>query len=185
MKQLLMVVSVGLVLMAVGCGGNQLTARERRYLPVYERVLTQPQLEQFHSLPTPEERQAYIDGLPLGQQLRALDAELKEEVLAGEISPGMSRSEALLAWGVPFSRLAREEAGSLKEVWIYSRQSDPSGRQVGPRYAYFEDDVLVRTRDDTAEEQPFDPVGMVLTPFGELVKLIFGVVTLPLAPFAE
>lgn len=185
MKQVVLALSVGLVLVAVGCGGNQLTSREERYLPVYERVLSEAQLEHFHSLPTPEERRAYVDGLPLGQQLRALDAEVEDAVVAGEVFTGMSRAEVLLAWGLPFTQLAREEAGSLKEVWVYTRAPDASGRTVGPRYAYFEDDVLVRTRDDTAEAQPFDPVAMILTPFGELVNILFGVVTLPLAPFAE
>ena len=185
MKGCLVTALVGLLLVAVGCGGAQLTAREQRYLPVYERVLTPAQLEHFRSLPTPEERQAYVDGLDVGQQLRSLDPEIEEHVLAGELSPGMSRSETMLAWGVPFSRLAREEGGSLKEVWIYSREPDPSGRMVGPRYAYFEDDVLVRTRDDTAELATFDPIGLMLTPFAELVKVLFGIATLPLAPFAE
>ncbi len=176
---------MGLLLVAVGCAGNQLTTREQHYLPVYERTLSEEQLEHFHALATPEERQDYIEGLPLGQQLRALDPDVEEAVLAGQVSPGMSRSETVLAWGSPYSRVATEEAGSLKEIWVYDRRRDPSGREVGPRYAYFEDDVLIRTRDDTAEAESFDPIAMVLTPFGELVKLIFGVVTLPLAPFAE
>ena len=173
------------VSMLVGCAGGELTARERRYLPVYERVLDSAQLEYYRGLATPEERQAYIDGLPVGAELRSLDPEMEKAVLEGEALPGMSRGEVLLAWGVPFSSLAREEEGSLKEVWIYTRQPDASGHPVGPRYAYFEDDVLVRTRDESATAQPFDPVALILTPFGELVKLLFGVVTLPLAPFGQ
>ena len=82
-------------------------------------------------------------------------------------------------------RVVHVEGGLLKDVWIYARTRGPSGREVGPRYAYFDDGVLVRIRDETAETEPFDPVALVLMPFAELVNLVFDVVTLPLAPFSD
>jgi len=175
-----------LVLLAgLGCAAN-LTPQERRYQAVYERVLTPVQLERYRGLRNSAEREAFVEALALGEELRALDPKAEEAVLAGEVFPGMSERVVLLAWGLPLMRTARAEGGSLKEAWIYPRRADPAaGKEVGPRYAYFEDGVLIRTRDDSAQPEPFDPLALVLMPFGELVKLIFGVATLPLAPFTQ
>jgi hypothetical protein len=176
----LLILSVGL-----GCAGN-LTPQERRYQAVYERVLTPVELQRYHGLRSSAEREAFVETMALGEELRALEPKAEEAVLAGEVFPGMNERVVLLAWGLPFLRTVRAEGGSLKEVWVYPRRADPaSGKEVGPRYAYFEDGVLVRTRDDSAQPQPFDPVALLLMPFGELVKLVFGVATLPLAPFAK
>jgi hypothetical protein len=184
-RRLFFLVPVLVLLAGLGCGAN-LTPQERRYQAVYERVLTPVQLERYRGLRSSAEREAFIEVMALGEELRALDPKAEGAVLSGEIFPGMNERVVLLAWGLPFSRIARAEGGSLKEVWIYPRRPDPaSGKEVGPRYAYFEDGVLIRTRDDSAQPEPFDPLALVLMPFGELVKLIFGVATLPLAPFAR
>jgi len=175
---------VVVALAATGCSSGP-TPREKQYRAVYERVLSPAQMERYRSLRTSAEREAFVEALGLGRRLRSLDQKTRQAVLAGEVSPGMKQSEVLLAWGLPFIRIARVEGGLLKDVWTYPRTRDPSGRMVGPRYAYFDDGVLVRTRDETAEPEPFDPVALVLMPFGELVDLLFGVVTLPLAPFSE
>ncbi len=178
------VVLVALVLVGLGCS-SALTPRQQQYQAVYERVLTPPQLERYRSLRSPAERETFVEGLGVGRQLRSLNQETRQAVLAGEVFPGMRQNEVLLAWGLPFSRVVHVEGGLLKDVWIYARTREPSGQEVGPRYAYFDDGVLVRIRDETAEPEPFDPVALILMPFAELVKLVFDVVTLPLAPFAE
>ena len=169
---------------AAGCASG-LTPREARYQALYERVLTPLQLERYRSLRTAAEREAFIEVLAVGEQLRALEPGTEQAVLEGRVFVGMNQKQVLLAWGVPFSRVARAEGGLLKEVWIYTPRREASGREVGPRYAYFEDGLLVRTRDETPEPEPFDPVALMLMPFGELVKLVFGVATLPLAPFSQ
>lgn len=184
-SRMLFAAPVLILALGVGCAEG-LTPQEHRYQALYERVLTPAQLERYRSLRTSADREAFIETTALGEQLRSLDPKTEEAVLAGEVLPGMRGRAVLLAWGLPFSRIAQAEGGSVKEVWIYPRRPEPAtGKEVGPRYAYLEDGVLVRIRDDTAQPAPFDPVALVLMPFGELVKLVFGVATLPLAPFTQ
>ena len=73
---------------------------------------------------------------------RVLDPDFKDHIKRGEVMVGMTREQAMQAWGAPYqTNVTHTSEGVRREEWVY--EDWKSTAEVQHRYLYFEEGVLV------------------------------------------
>lgn len=74
-----------------------------------------------------------------------LSPEIKEKILKGIISTGMTKDQVLASWQEPDRKNRSVYSNSVREQWIYDRYSPDKGAYS--EYLYFDNGVLTGWQD--------------------------------------
>jgi hypothetical protein len=75
---------------------------------------------------------------------RWLDPTFEKHIAGKEVMVGMTKQQALEAWGSPYTiNVTYTKDGVRREEWIYEEWKSASMADVKHRYLYFEENTLV------------------------------------------
>jgi hypothetical protein len=104
---------------------QRLSDEGKALLAKYKQFMTEHQQDEFLSLASDDERQAYVAALKVEERLAHYPSYVRDAIWAQEVVPGMDTAAVLLCWGTPELREFDEQEltrGNQVERWNYHRQ---------------------------------------------------------------
>lgn len=103
---------------------QNLSPEARELFARYRQFMTEGQQDQFLTLPSDDDRKAFVADLHVEERLSRYPEHVQKAIWSQEVVPGMDRAAVLLSWGTPQQRQwddAEAARGNEVERWNYQR----------------------------------------------------------------
>ena len=113
-----------------GCGSKlkRLSSAETDHFNALKIFMNESQEKSFLKQKTEDERNAYLKEIGMWDQFYKYDAEMREQILSGEVMEGWSEDRVFMAWGNPVSRKRLTgRPATRSELFVYRFEVDSEG----------------------------------------------------------